>query len=105
MNKYFIQKSSEQLEWFSYELSDEKAVVTMQKYFGCLNQSWGYVATYEYTVYPCGQVKVHLDAKTVQMVSWNRHSCRGWVWCSERIKVCRIPCGMDVAPVKTMRIP
>ena len=66
MNKYFIQKSSEQLEWFSYELSDEKAVVTMQKYFGCLNQSWGYVATYEYTVYPCGQVKVHLDAKTVQ---------------------------------------
>ena len=66
MNKYFIQKSSEQLEAFSYELSDEKAVVTMQKYFGCLNQSWGYVATYEYTVYPYGQVKVHLDAKTVQ---------------------------------------
>lgn len=24
MNKYFIQKSSEQLEAFSYELSDEK---------------------------------------------------------------------------------
>ncbi len=66
MNKYFIQKSSEQLEAFSYEVSDEKAVVTMQKYFGCLNQSWGYVTTYEYTVYPCGQVKVHLDAKTVQ---------------------------------------
>lgn len=66
MNKCFIQKSSEQLEAFSYEMSDDKAVVTMQKYFGCLNQSWGYVATYEYTIYPCGQVKVHLDAKSVQ---------------------------------------
>ena len=66
MNKYFIQKSSEQLEAFTYEVSEEKAVVTMQKYFGCMNQSWGYVATYEYTVYPCGQLKVHLDAKNVQ---------------------------------------
>lgn len=66
MNKYFIQKSSEQLEAFVYEMSEDKAVVTMQKYFGCLNQSWGYVATYEYTIYPCGQIKVHLEAKSVQ---------------------------------------
>ncbi len=66
MNKYFIQKPSEQLEAFSYEITEEKAVVTMHKYFGCLNQPWGYETIYEYTVYPCGQVKVHLDAKSVQ---------------------------------------
>lgn len=66
MNKYFIQKSSEQLEAFSYEISEEKAIVTMQKYFGCLNQSWGYIATYEYSIYPCGRMKIHLTAKTVQ---------------------------------------
>lgn len=66
MNKYFIQKSSEQLEGFFCEISEKKAVVTVQKYFGCLNQSWGYEATYEYIIYPCGQMKIHLDAKTVQ---------------------------------------
>lgn len=66
MNKYFIQKSSEQLEGFSCKIFKEKVVVTMQKYFGCLNQSWGYEATYEYSIYPFGQMKIHLDAKTVQ---------------------------------------
>lgn len=66
MNKYFIQKSSEQNEGFSYESDTEKTVVKIQKYFGCLNQSWGYECVYEYSIYPCGQVRVHLNAHTVQ---------------------------------------
>lgn len=66
MNKYFIQKSSEQNEGFSYEAAEDKVIVRIQKYFGCLNQSWGYECTYEYTVHSCGQMEVHLDAKTVQ---------------------------------------
>ncbi|XCP85239.1 glycoside hydrolase family 2 TIM barrel-domain containing protein [Roseburia hominis] len=66
MNKYFIQKSSEQNAGMSWESDEEKTVVRIQKYFGCMNQSWGYECTYEYTIYPCGQIKVNLDAKTVQ---------------------------------------
>ncbi len=66
MNKYFIQESSEQNAGFSYESDEEKTVVVIQKYFGCVNQSWGYECTYEYSIFPCGQIKVHLDAKTVQ---------------------------------------
>lgn len=66
MNKYFIQKSSEQNAGMSWESDEEKTVVRIQKYFGCMNQSWGYECTYEYTVYPCGQLRVDLDARTVQ---------------------------------------
>lgn len=66
MNKHFIQKSSEQTESFSYEEEKERTVVRICKYFGCLNQSWGYECAYEYSIYPCGQMEVHLDAKAVQ---------------------------------------
>lgn len=66
MNKYFIQKSSEQNEGFSYEEQEDRTVVTICKYFGCLNQSWGYECTYEYSIYPCGQLEICLDAKEVQ---------------------------------------
>lgn len=66
LNKYFIQKSSEQNVGFSYEKQDSKVVVTICKYFGCLNQSWGYECTYEYSIYPCGHLEIHLDAKEVQ---------------------------------------
>lgn len=66
MNKYFIQKSSEQTEYFKYEACDDKVVVSIGKFFGCYNQSWGFVCDYEYTVYACGQVKVNLNSKTVQ---------------------------------------
>lgn len=66
MNKYFIQKSSEQTEYFSCREMKDKVVVTIGKYFGCLNQPWGYHCNYEYTVYSCGQVKINLDGKAVQ---------------------------------------
>ena len=66
LNKYFIQKSSEQNAGFSYEMKEDRAVVTIHKYFGCLNQSWGYECTYEYSIYPCGHLEIHLDAKEVQ---------------------------------------
>lgn len=67
MNKYFIQKSSEQTEFFEYREEEGKVVVTIGKYFGCLNQSWGFHCVYEYTVYSCGQLKIDLKAKTLQM--------------------------------------
>lgn len=66
MNKYFIQKGSEQTESFSWEKKGGAAVITMEKYFGCLNQSWGFHCTYVYTVYSGGQVKVQLTGKTIQ---------------------------------------
>lgn len=66
MNKCFIQKSSEQNAGFSYEERGDKVVVTICKYFGCVNQSWGYDCIYEYSVYPCGQIEIRLDAKEVQ---------------------------------------
>lgn len=66
MNKYFIQKSSEQTEYIDVKAETTRVVVTIGKYFGCLNQSWGYHCDYEYTVYSSGQVKVNLQAKAVQ---------------------------------------
>ena len=54
MNKYFIQKGSEQTEDFSWEKKENAVVVTIDKYFGCLNQSWGFECSYVYTVYSGG---------------------------------------------------
>ena len=66
MNKYFIQKSSEQTEYVDWTVLEDRVIVTMGKYFGCLNQSWGFRCVYEYTVYSCGEVKVNLQGKTFQ---------------------------------------
>ena len=66
MNKYFIQKSSEQNAGFSCEEQADRVVVSICKYFGCLNQSLGFDCTYEYVIYPCGQLEVRLDAREVQ---------------------------------------
>ncbi len=66
MNKYFIQKSGEQTEYFRYEAEQDKVVVSIGKYFGCYNQSWGFECDYEYTVYSCGQVKVKLHGRAIQ---------------------------------------
>ena len=66
MNKYFIQKGSEQTEYFEVEENQDRVVVRIGKYFGCLNQSWGYQCDYEYTIYVDGQVKIDLQAKAIQ---------------------------------------
>lgn len=66
MNKYFLQQSLEEMEGFSYTELEDQVKVTIHKYFGCTNQSWGYECTYEYTVFACGQLTIRLDAKAVQ---------------------------------------
>lgn len=66
MNKYFIQKSSEQTEFVKVTATPHKVVVSIRKYFGCLNQSWGYHSVYDYSVYSNGQVQVALQASYVQ---------------------------------------
>ena len=66
LNKYFIQKPVEECRDISFREEAGQVTVTVQSYFGCYNQSWGFDCTYEYQVYSCGQVKVSLDAKTVQ---------------------------------------
>lgn len=66
MNRYFIQKSSEQTNYVNWTCRNDRVIVTIGKYFGCMNQSWGFDCVYEYTVYSCGQVKVNLQARTLQ---------------------------------------
>lgn len=66
LNKYFIQKSSEQKESFVCQEEEDRTIVRIHKYFGCLNQPWGYKCTYEYSVFPCGHLEVHLQAEAVQ---------------------------------------
>lgn len=66
MNKYFIQKPVEECRGIWSREEEGKVIVTSCTYFGCVNQSWGFECTYTYTVYSCGQVKVELDARTVQ---------------------------------------
>lgn len=66
LNKYFIQLGSEQTVDFRYEKKEDEVSVVIQKYFGCLNQPWGFNCEYRYTVYSDGDVKVNLQAETVQ---------------------------------------
>ena len=66
MNKYFIQKPVEECRGIWSREEEGKVIVTYCTYFGCVNQSWGFECAYTYTVYSCGQVKVELDARTVQ---------------------------------------
>jgi len=66
MNKYFIHLSSEQTEYFDVRKDDGRVIVTIGKYFSCLNQSWGYHCQYEYSIYSDGCISLHLDAKEFQ---------------------------------------
>jgi len=66
MNKYFIQLSSEQTEYFDVRRQDAGIIVTIGKYFSCLNQSWGYRCEYEYSIYSDGCISLCLDAKEFQ---------------------------------------
>lgn len=66
MNKYFIQCSQEQTEYFAVAKVADRVEVTIDKYFGCLNQSWGFSCRYCYTVYENGDVSVHLTGKEFQ---------------------------------------
>ena len=66
MNKYFIQKPVEEMEFFDVEPGSDKTVVTIGTYFSCMNQPWGFHCTYVYEIASCGQMKVSLTAKKVQ---------------------------------------
>lgn len=66
MNKYFIQLSSEQLEYMDIQKEENKVVVTIGKRFGCLNQSWGFLCEYEYIIYENGDMTCNLTGKEFQ---------------------------------------
>lgn len=66
MNKYFIQIPDEQTEYFRTEESRHRVDVFIGTYFGCLNQSWGFLCDYHYTVYGDGSVTCRLEGKQVQ---------------------------------------
>ena len=66
MNKYFIQKGSEQTMYLQKEEKEDAVVVTIGKYFGCLNQPWGYECEYVYTIHSNGQVEISIQGSTVQ---------------------------------------
>lgn len=66
LHKYFIQNSSEQTEHFCLEVQCGKIVVTIRKYFACLNQSWGFSCIYVYTVYEDFSIVCHLKGIAVQ---------------------------------------
>lgn len=66
MNKYFIQLSSEQTEYFCAEKKDHKVVVSIGKHFGCVNQSWGFTCDYEYIIHENGDLACTLNGKEFQ---------------------------------------
>lgn len=66
LGRHFLQKGSEQTEHFCWREEAGRVKVEIHKYFGCMNQSWGYECAYEYTVFPCGHLEIRLDAKAVQ---------------------------------------
>lgn len=66
MNKYFIQLPQEQTESFSLEEREQEVKVQINKYFGCLNQSWGFYLTYEYRIFGEGELSFSLTGKNFQ---------------------------------------
>lgn len=66
LNKYFIQLSSEQTEYFRMEKKEHSVVVEIGKYFGCVNQSWGFLCDYRYTVHEDGCVSCKVTGKQFQ---------------------------------------
>ncbi|WP_434693353.1 glycoside hydrolase family 2 TIM barrel-domain containing protein [Hungatella sp. SB206] len=66
MNKYFIQLPDEQMEYFRTEEHENRVDVMIGTYFGCLNQSWGFLCDYHYTVYGDGAVTCRLEGKQIQ---------------------------------------
>ncbi len=65
LNKYFIQPD-EQTEYFRTEERGDRIDVMIGTYFGCLNQSWGFLCDYHYTVYGDGSVTCRLEGKQIQ---------------------------------------
>lgn len=66
MNKYFIQKSVEEMEAFSCKREGDCVKVSIRTYFGCYNQSWGFVCDYQYRLYSCGHMQIKIGGKAVQ---------------------------------------
>lgn len=66
MNKYYIQCSSEQTEYFQVEKEEHKAIIRIGKHFGCLNQSWGFTCDYTYTIHEDGEVSCYISGKEFQ---------------------------------------
>lgn len=66
MNRYFIQLPVEETEGFAYTENGQEVTVTIDKYFGCYNQSWGFECTYEYRVHSDGTVTSRIWGKAVQ---------------------------------------
>lgn len=65
-NLYYIKDSSEQTVRFDCIESEQKVVVSISTYFGCVNQSWGFECDYTYTIHACGQMHISLQGKRVQ---------------------------------------
>lgn len=66
MNKYFIQKPVEEQEYIRWEQNGEGVTVRIGTYFGCYNQSWGFICDYMYQIYTDGEMKVSVQGKAVQ---------------------------------------
>lgn len=65
-NKYFLQLPDEQTEYFRVEEKEHRVEVSIGTYFGCLNQSWGFLCDYRYTMYEDGSLTCELTGKEFQ---------------------------------------
>lgn len=65
-NKYFIQLSSEQTEDLELIKTPQRVTVLIRKFFGCLNQSWGFSLTYRYDIWADGTMEMDLEGKAIQ---------------------------------------
>lgn len=66
LNKYFIQLPDEQTEYFRVKEKEHSVEVLIGTYFGCLNQSWGFLCDYRYVVHEDGLVDCYLEGKELQ---------------------------------------
>lgn len=63
LEKYFLNISSEQLEDMTVVEEKDSVTVSIKKYFGFLNQSFGYHLTYDYIISNDSNLKVDIQGK------------------------------------------
>ena len=66
MNKYFMNRPVEELEYFSCHKDETSVLIYIQKYFGCYTQAWGFRLAYQYRVFGDGAMTVSVEGKAIR---------------------------------------
>jgi evolved beta-galactosidase subunit alpha len=65
IHKYFLKQAKEQVDTFTYRVSDEYVDVEIAKYLSTVNQAWGFTLVYQYRITKDGALNLHVKGSKV----------------------------------------